>query len=377
MELKPRLILPLCLALALGTVSVFAQTHSKDQKEQLVEEIIARVNNDIITLTDYKRAEASLENETQDECQNCTKAEVQKRLEAKQKNLLRDMIDQSLLVQRAKDLNIDSETELIKRLDAIRQQYKLPSMEALQKAVEQSGQNYEDFKNQIRNQILTQGVIRREVGSHIIISHEEIMKYYNAHKSEFVRPATVLLREIFVSTEKKPASEIPALRKKAENLRERVIKNGDDFGELAKHFSDGPTAQQGGALGSFQRSQLDPKIAAQVFSLDQGQMTNVIQTKTGFELIQVVQRYTAGLQPEDKVEGEITNDIYQQKVEPALRKYLKTLRGDSYVRIKPGYVDTAAVPEQPIEEVSAQAQKDKSKKKSGRRFWIFPKHSGS
>ena len=70
------------------------------------------------------------------------------------------------------------------------------------------------------------------------------MKYYNEHKSEFVRPETVVLREIFVSTEGKPAADIPALRKKAEGLRDRVLKNGDDFGEMAKHFSDSTTAQQ-------------------------------------------------------------------------------------------------------------------------------------
>jgi peptidyl-prolyl cis-trans isomerase SurA len=368
-------VFPVFLVVLAGAAAISAQTQPKDV---VVEEIVARVNDDVVTLSDLARARASLENETREECQGCTDAQFRERLAAKQKNLLRDLIDQSLLVQRAKDLGVDSETELIKRLDAIRQQYKLPSMEALEQEVTKAGQNYEDFKTQLRNQILTQEVIRREVGSHIIISHDEIAKYYEAHQKEFVRPATVILREIYVSTEGKPASEIPALRKKAENLRERVLNNGDDFGELAKRFSDSPTAQQNGDLGAFQQSQLDPKIAQQVFALSRGQMTSVIETKTGFELLQVRERYEAGQQPLDKVEGEITNRLYEQRMEPALREYLKTLREDSYVRIKPGYEDTAAVPEQPIEEVTAQAEKDDSKKKSGRRLLIFPKkHPGS
>ena len=111
----------------------------------------------------------------------------------------------------------------------------------------------------MRDQLLTQELIRKEVGSKIIVSHEDAVKYYNEHKSDFVRPETVVLREIFVSTEGKPAADIPALQKKAEGLRNRVLNNGDDFGEMAKHYSDSPTAQQSGELGSFQRSQLDPR----------------------------------------------------------------------------------------------------------------------
>jgi parvulin-like peptidyl-prolyl isomerase len=182
-----------------------------------------------------------------------------------------------------------------------------------------------------------------------------------------------VIREIFVSTDGKPEADIPALRKKAENLRDRVLKNGDDFGDLAKHFSDSSTAQQSGELGSFERARLDPAIAEKVFALNRGQMTDIIETKTGFEILQVRERYDAGQQPLDKVEGEITNRLYEQKMEPAMRTYLATLREDSYLQIKPGYTDTAAVNSDPIEEVSATSDKDDAKKKSGRKFLIGPK----
>ncbi len=263
-------------------------------KSVVVEEIVARVNNDIITREDLAHARDSLQSEVRDDCPNCTPEQLQTQLAAKEKNLLRDLIDQSLLVQRAKDEGITVDTEVIKRLDAIRQQYKLPTMEALETEVTKSGQDFEDFKSQIRNQLLTQELIRKEVGSRIIVSHEDVVKYYDEHKSEFVRPETVVLREIFVSTEGKPAADIPALRKKAETLRDRILNRGDDFGEMAKHFSDSPTAQQSGELGSFERSQLDPAIAEKVFALKHGQMTDIIETKTGFEILQVVERYDAG-----------------------------------------------------------------------------------
>ena len=351
---------------------LLAGTVSAQTKSVIVEEIVARVNNDVITREDLQHAQASINSEVQDECQNCTPDQLRAQIAAKEKNVLRDLIDQSLLVQRAKDSNINVDADVIKRLDAIRQQYKMPDMETLEKEVTKSGQDFEDFKSQIRNQLLTQDVIRKEVGSRIIISHEDVVKYYEAHKQEFVRPEMVVLREVFVSTENKPASDIPTLRKKAENLRDRVLKNGDDFGELAKRFSDSPTAQQSGELGSFERSKLDPAISEKVFALNRGQMTDVMETKTGFEILQVRERYQAGEQPLEKVEPEISNRLYEQKMEPGLRDYLKTLREDSYVQIKPGYSDTAAVSSQPIEEVAVTPDKDE-KKKSSRRLLILPK----
>ena len=364
--MKQTLLLIVSLFLAAGTLS--AQT-----KSVIVEEIVARVNNDVITREDLEHARDSLNKEVEEECQNCTPDQVRAQIASKEKNLLRDLIDQSLLVQRAKDSNINVDTEVIKRLDAIRINAKLPDMDALEKEVTKSGQDFEDFKSQIRNQLLTQEIIRKEVGSRIIISHEDVVKYYEAHKQDFVRPEMVVLREIFVSTENKPASDVPVLRKKADGLRDRVLKNGDDFGELAKHFSDSATAQQAGDLGSFERSKLDPNISEKVFALNRGQMTDVIETKTGFEILQVRERYQAGEQPLDKVEPEISNRLYEEKMEPGLREYLKTLREDSYVQIKPGYSDTAAVSAQPIEEVAVTPDKNDSKKKSGRKLLIIPK----
>jgi peptidyl-prolyl cis-trans isomerase SurA len=342
-------------------------------KSSVVEEIVARVNNEIVTREDLEKARASLEQEVQEGCTNCTPEKIRSEIASKDKDLLRDLIDQSLLTQRAKDDGITVDADVIKRLDAIRVQNKLPSMEALEEEVTKSGQDFEDFKGQIRDQLLTQELIRKEVGSKIIVSHEDVVKYYDEHKSEFVRPETVVLREIFVSTEGKPEADIPALRKKADNLRDRILNNGEDFGAMAKRYSDSPTATQEGELGTFQRSQLDPKIAEKVFVLNRSQMTDVMETKTGFEILQVRERYEAGEQPLDKVEPEISNKLYEQKMEPGMRTYLTTLREDSYVQIKPGYTDTAAVKAEPIEEVAAAPEKDDSKSKTGKKWGIFPK----
>ena len=366
MNLSKWLIFPLIFS-GLG-ISARAQN-----KGIVVEEIVARVNNEIITREDLAKAHQSLEGEARDACAKCSPEQVREMVASKDKDLLRDLIDQSLLTQRAKDAGINVDADVIKRLDSIRQQNKLPTMEALEAEITKSGQDFEDFKTQLRNQLLTQELIRKEVGSKIIVSHEDIVKYYNDHKSEFVRPQTVVLREIFVSTEGKPEADIAALKKKAEGLRDRVLNNGEDFGAMAKRYSDSPTAPQDGDLGVFQRSQLDPKIAEKVFALNRSQMTEVMETKTGFEILQVRERYDAGEQPLDKVEPEISNKLYESKMEPGMRAYLTTLREDSYLQVKPGFTDTAAVKAEPIEEVAATPDKDDSKNKSGRKFGILPK----
>ncbi len=331
-------------------------------KGRVIEEIVARVNNEIISAADLQRAHNALEDEVKQECRKCSPQQLQLLLSEKQKNLLRDLIDQSLLVQRAKDMGISVEADVTKRLDQIRQQNNIASMEDLEKKINESGVSFEDFKSNIRNNLLTQEVIRRQVGSKIIIGRDEVQKYYDEHKSEFQRPEQVVLREIFVSTEKKNEGEIAELEKKARNLLERV-KKGEDFGELAKRYSDGSTAKNGGELGVFERGQLAKDIEEGVFKLNKGQMTEVIRTKTGFLILQVQQRYQAGLQPVDKVENEVMNRLYSEKMEPGLRSFLTTLREESYVQVKAGYVDTAGVTSAPILEVAATPEEEKKPKR--------------
>jgi peptidyl-prolyl cis-trans isomerase SurA len=214
----------------------------------------------------------------------------------------------------------------------------------LQKAVEGEGLDWEDYKDSVRNQFLAQDVIYREVGSKVSnsIDQGQIQKYYEAHKEDFVASEAVRIREILLSTQGKPESEWPAIKKKAEGYRDRVQNGGEDFGELAKHFSDGGTKAQGGELGAFERGKLDPKIEVEVFKLNKNEMTPVMQTANGFMILQVQQRYEAGVQPLEKIEGEVSNRLASTQMPAKLRAYLVQLRKDSFVEVRPPYVDTGA-----------------------------------
>jgi len=358
----------------IGFAVVLVPQASAQAKGTVIEEIVVRVNNSAITLSDIQKAEQSMHEEIVHDCQGCPPEKVDEIYKEKQKDLLRDLIDQALLVERSKDMGISVETDVIKRLDEIRKQNNLGSMEEFEKAVESQGMGWEDFKAQIRNSLLTQEVIRREVGSHINIPNEDVKKYYDEHQKDFIRPEQVALSEIFLSTEGKSPEEMASVEKKAEDLRNRVVK-GEDFNEIAKHSSEGSTAKDGGVLGVFEHGQLSKQLEDIAFKMDKGQMTDVIQTKTGFEVLRVEAHFQAGLQPLDKVENEIMNRIYSQKMQPTMREYLGQLREQSYVMVKPGYTDTAAVPgASVIQEVAATP--DAADKKTKKKMPMKPKVNG-
>jgi peptidyl-prolyl cis-trans isomerase SurA len=367
-SLGPFHYLSVAVIFLLVPATLFAQAQAQAKSKGLiVEEIIARVNNSIITLSDFQKADATLRDEVAHECQNCTPDKLDAMYRDRQKDLLRDLIDQQLLIQRAKDQGVSVETDLIKRLDDVRKENKLGSLEELEKAVEGEGLSWEDYKSQIRNNLLTQEVIGREMHNRIVIGKEEVKKYYDEHQPEFVRPELVVLSDIFLSTEGKTPEEMAVIQRKMEDYRNRLVK-GEEFSELAKRYSEGPTGKEGGNIGTFERGQLSKQIEEAVFALNKGGLTEVIQTKTGFEVMKVVEHFQAGQQPLDKVESEIMNRIYLQRMQPTMREYLAQLREESYVLVKPGFTDTAAVAgASAIQEVSPTPDApQKSKKKSSK-----------
>ncbi len=158
----------------------------------VVEESVAQVNDQIINTSDYNRAETQLEQEGRQQGWS------EQELEDHKRDLLRDLIDQQLLLSKGKDLDITGETELVRRLDEIRKQNHLDSMDDLEKAASSQGVSYEDFKQNIRNGIITQQVIRDEVGRHIQMTDAQLQQYYRQHLNDFTQPESVRLSEILI-----------------------------------------------------------------------------------------------------------------------------------------------------------------------------------
>ncbi len=302
----------------------------------VVEDIIARVNDQVISSSDFLRASQELE--AQGKEHNLSPAAI----DEQKKQLLRDLIDNQLLLSRGKQLGISGETETIRQLDELRKQNNLDSLEALEKAAEQQGVSFADFKASIQNRVITSQVIRDEVGRRISITTGEEQQFYNDHKDQFTTPESVKLSEILVPTaDPDNAEQVATAQTKADAL-EAELKGGKPFADIAKASSGNSTAAQGGVLGDYKRGQLASVLEDAVFPLPQGQYTAPIRTKQGFVILKVDGHTAAGLQPFESVKLQVEDALGGQKINPALRAYLTRLREEAFISIKPGFVDTAA-----------------------------------
>jgi|SRR5579864_307237 len=335
--------------------------------DNIVDEIIARVNDSIITRSDFEKAkEADLK-----ELQQQSPGDWQGKWGQREKEVLRGLIDRQLLLDKGKELGITGETETIKRLDKMRKDMSLPTMDALEEEAKKQGISFEDFKEQIRTGVVAEQVIGQEVGGKLHLSNEEAQDWYNKHQKDLEGQEEISLSEILVSikpaststdkaqanTDTKdnagaaptPPAEDPAkvaeAEAKANGLLERLRK-GEKFEDVAKQNSDGPTAAQGGFLGEFKRGELAKDYEDKTFSLKVGSYTDPIHTRQGFIILKVNAHRTAGVPPYKEVEDQIKQMLYSQRLEPAARNYLTKLREESYIEIKPGYVDTGASPNQ-------------------------------
>jgi peptidyl-prolyl cis-trans isomerase SurA len=341
----------LALGAALAATSALAQTHpalpsnapESPYGGTTVEDIVARVNDQIITRSDYDRSYKEMDTEGRQ------RGETMQQIADAHKDLLRNLIDQQLWLSKGKELGVTGETELVKQLDEIRKKYNLETLEDLEKAAREQGVSYEDFKANIRNQIITQQVMRDEVGRKVSITPGEAQRYYEAHKQEYAQPESVHLAEILVSTGPVDGSgsagddpeKLATAKAKADDI-EAKLKAGSDFSALARSSSEGSTAAEGGDLGKFQTGGLAKVLEDATFSLKAGQFTEPIRTRQGYVILKVVEHVPGGVPPFKDVADQVEETYYMSRMEPAIRAYLTKMREEAYVAIKPGYVDTGA-----------------------------------
>jgi peptidyl-prolyl cis-trans isomerase SurA len=350
--------------------------------QSVVEEIIARVNNQIVTQSEFQRSKDQLH----DEVKQQDAANADKLFAEREKDVLRDLIDQQLLLDKAKDLSITGDTDLIKRLDQMRKEMKLGSLEELEKEATKQGISWEDFKQNMRNQIITQKVIADQVGGHLSLSKEDEQKFYDAHKAEMEQPEYIRLNEILVAPKAvapvpdptapvtaapaaPAATDDPAALSIAEAKANDLLKqihDGAAFEDIAKKYSEGPSAADGGALGTFKRGQLAKELEDKTFAMKSGEVTDVIRTKQGYVILKVVDHQVAGIPSMKDALPKIQDALYYEKLQPALRVYLTKLREDAYIKIQTGYVDSGASPNQTVP-IETAAAKEADAKKLGKK----------
>jgi len=308
----------------------------------VIEEIICKVNSDIITRSQLDRDRKEAEGEFRRE--GLTGNALREALNNVTKDMLARRIDDLLLIAKGKELDLKVDSDLAKQLAGIQRQSQIADPQAFQEFVhEKMGMPFEDYKAELKNQILKNRVIRQEIMGSLKVKREELEAYYEAHKDEFQRKEQIYLSGIFISTEGKDASGIAAADRKARDVSRRA-KSGEKFNELAQANSDLPTAASGGAMPPLEKGELRNDIIDALWDKDRGFVTDPLKTAKGYEIYKVEEHQKAGLAEFEEVQMQVEDKVLNPRMSGAYREYLTKLRKDAFLEIKPGYVDSAAAP---------------------------------
>ena len=333
----------LIASLAIASLAFAADTpKSAESSPKVVDQIVAKVNGDIVSQDEVERFSKELGNQLK--AQGLSGSQLRQELTSHEKDVLRDRIDELLLTQKGKELNINVDSEASKYLASLQRSSGIVDTEKFHDYVRaQSGMSYEDFLSETKNQMLTREVIGQEVGRHINVTDKEVQSYYDAHKSDFIREEKVFLSEILVSTQGKDAAGILAGEKKAKQVAAEASR-GERFTDLARDNSDAATSKDGGVLGGYKKGEMSTEIEAAVWDKPKGYITPPLKLPTGFDIFRVDDHTKAGLAPLADVKSDIEAQLYGPKMQPRVREYLTGLRKQAFLQIKPGFTDTGAAP---------------------------------
>ena len=334
------------MVLMLGMV--LASTAALAQEPELVNEIAARVNNDIITRADYLNALRDLKEELGRQMKQANKsdAEIEAEFEQQKSKVLDYMIDDMLLEQKAKELNLDVEAEVNQELKRMAAENNLPNILALENELKKQGVDPETARASLRKQLQQRDVIQREVLSPIYqrLNDKEKRDFYERNKEMFTQPGEVSISEIFLPLEGHTADEVD---QRARRLVTE-IRAGKNFAEAVDQNSPASRASraQKGKLGTFKKGELKEDLSAAISTLKVGEITEPLRLQDGFQIIRVDERTPAKLRPyeDPEVQNFIGRAATMERADEARKKFLAKLRAEAFIEITKGYVTAQAKP---------------------------------
>ena len=294
--------------------------------QDLVEAIVAVVNDDIITLSEYREEYTSRMRMLRAQLQG---EELRKQQDLLQENLLESLINDRLLLQEARKLGLNVTEQVRMTLENVKRENNLKSDEELKRALAQQGILYEDFVKQMEQSILKQNTIFSEVGRKISITDPEIVSYYKAHQEEFIEPIEYTLKMIYISQEGKSPEEIES--KKAQV--DQKLEANEDFGEVAAELSEGPEKDSLGDLGSYKKGELQKELEQAIENLKAGEVTPWLNLQGAWSRLKLVEKKDRRLKEFQEVRKEIEEKIFEERQQEELKKYMATIRERSYVKI--------------------------------------------
>jgi peptidyl-prolyl cis-trans isomerase SurA len=297
---------------------------------EVIEEIVAWVEADIITLSDLKTAEQEM---IQALYRSYAGEELDRRLREGREGLLMDLVDQKILLRRAERL-FAMDRLADSYLKAFKEQQEIESDAELERMLGQAGMTLAELRRKLVERYAPREVVRTEVESRVAVGDGEVAAYYEAHRDEFLVPAQVTLREIVLLAE---GAAKDGRRDEAEALRARAIQPGVDFASLAAEVSEAGTRTGGGQLGPLRRGELARRLEEVAFTLPVGQVSEVLEMPYGFHLVKVENRTEDRVRSLDEVREELGKRLDEQKYQQALREFLNKVRQEADWKVNPKY----------------------------------------
>jgi len=348
-------------------------TRAQESEPVVVDQVVAQVNDGIITLSQLKREMKERVDTLKQSGMPQQQAEAE--VEKHRSDLIVILINEQLLLQKGKELELSDkvEAEVNRRMLDVAKQNGVHSIEELDKAMREAGLDPAGTRQTMRAEIMKQAVLESEVDSKIFygLNSDELHRYFDQHRDKFLKPESVELSEIFLSLAGKPEADVKA---RATQLVAQ-LRAGANFATLAKTTSE-RGAENGGKVGLFEVPNLRPDIATAIKDLKAGGVTDPLRSDEGYDILRVDAR-TAGSNTPTFNENQVREAITAERSPKAREDYLQTLRDDAYVKVAKDYSDSVMpqlkLKQDLIVEKTGDDSDKKPEKKKGRILGIFPK----
>ncbi len=302
--------------------------------QEVIEEIVAVINDEIITLSQARGQFELFLDEVR--AQNLSPEQFEQQRQMLKSELLNMMIQNILLLQKAKELDINVNEQLRSIIENIKKENNLASDDELKRALQQQGIEYEAWRKQYEQEILRQAVIYSEVERSIVLDDAEVVQYYRQHPDEFRVPDEFKLRAVYLSQEGKDPAELEALR---QTIREKAVA-GEDFAEISGRYSDPPLKENQGDLGLIKRGELDKTLEEAVEKLQAGEIGDWIEARNAWYLLKLEEKKESYLQTFEEIRDSVQQSLFAEIRMKKLEEYITRLREESYVKIvKPNPFD--------------------------------------
>ena len=313
------------LTLTLGTLS-------KVQAE-VVDRVIAVVNNDIITLS-----ELNDEGKTyfQTIMKNVPGNQIGTELHKARKEILEFLIEQLILNQEAEKFNIVIKDEDVNRtIDQIIIENNI-TLEIFRKSLSARGTTEKKYRQKLRGQLIKSKLVNLEIGSKLIISDEKIQEYYDTFYTAQPGKSGYHIFQIgisWVDGSRKPKSKEEALQQ-AEYVHKLLV-DGQPFTEVARAYSDLPSIEDGGDIGVFAKEEMSQYMRETILAMHPGEISQIIETPNSYQILKLVSAQVDGAPmriPLTEVKNEITNVLFKQEMEKNYQSWIENLRKNAFIK---------------------------------------------